>query len=764
MATAVSASTTCNKPIGSRKPVLAQADANYKFTTWENIKVAITHIYNRNATALSFEELYRSAYNMIVYKYGDFLYENLRTLMHEHLSEDSKYLCSIPNEELLVAIRKKWYDNEISHKMIRDILMYLNSVYIPQNSLTSIYETGLSLFLDLILRNPEIRRRQQELVLDVVQRDRNGEVVDRSMLKFITGMLLELGNDVYVSEFETPYIAQLMNSLKTDSCAKFTELGPSGYLLYAENRIQQECDRALLFLDISSSNKVKDVVEVELLSNHLQNIIYSEGGLVSMLKNENVKDAYRMYNLLARVGRVETTSKKSTLAGNNKNTKSNVSVSSSATTVSTDDTCRGHVEMCKALSGHLLLEGKTVIDTAEGSFIDALLTLHDKYEMFLTKSFANNTHFHLTIRHAFDTFINNSDKTPEYLSLYIDEKLRKGLKGATDAEVDATLNRVITIFKYVSEKDVFERYFKQHLARRLLSNNSVSNDAEQQMISKFKAVCGIQFTSKLEIMFTDIRTSADVNERFAQQGISYVGPAINTQILTSGMWPITSVNMCNLPKEVAVAAEAFKEFYLANQSGRRLFYQPNFGTAEIKMMCEKKKYEVTMTTNQMVVLMLFNDKPTYKVSEIIELSNLSEKDVIRCVIALSHAKHPILTGNKEDKCGRDTIVSVNNKFRSKLYKIRIGTAGAQKEDDTQVQQTRAKIDEERAYHIDAAIVRIMKSRKTLSHNELISETIKILQSRFLPEPVAIKKRLGTLFEREYLERDKNDMRLYHYVA
>lgn len=50
----------------------------------------------------------------------------------------------------------------------------------------------------------------------------------------------------------------------------------------------------------------------------------------------------------------------------------------------------------------------------------------------------------------------------------------------------------------------------------------------------------------------------------------------------------------------------------------------------------------------------------------------------------------------------------------------------------------------------------MKARKTLEHSVLIAECIKQLQSRFLPSPQIIKKRIESLIEREYLERSKTD--------
>eukprot|EP01084_Bolivina_argentea_P199442 341268_1 len=68
----------------------------------------------------------------------------------------------------------------------------------------------------------------------------------------------------------------------------------------------------------------------------------------------------------------------------------------------------------------------------------------------------------------------------------------------------------------------------------------------------------------------------------------------------------------------------------------------------------------------------------------------------------------------------------------------------------------------RRHQMDAAIVRIMKARKTLKHHDLVTEVIKQLRGRFTPKPADIKKRIANLIELEYLERDENDRQLYHY--
>ncbi len=70
------------------------------------------------------------------------------------------------------------------------------------------------------------------------------------------------------------------------------------------------------------------------------------------------------------------------------------------------------------------------------------------------------------------------------------------------------------VFKYVEDKDVFQKFYSNMLARRLVSNASVSEDAEGQMISLLKGACGFEYTSKLQRMFHDMTTSRELCTRF----------------------------------------------------------------------------------------------------------------------------------------------------------------------------------------------------------------------------------------------------------
>ena len=59
----------------------------------------------------------------------------------------------------------------------------------------------------------------------------------------------------------------------------------------------------------------------------------------------------------------------------------------------------------------------------------------------------------------------------------------------------------MVVFKYIEDKDVFQKFYSKMLAKRLVGHLSASDDAEASMISKLKESCGFEYTSKLQRMF-----------------------------------------------------------------------------------------------------------------------------------------------------------------------------------------------------------------------------------------------------------------------
>ena len=104
----------------------------------------------------------------------------------------------------------------------------------------------------------------------------------------------------------------------------------------------------------------------------------------------------------------------------------------------------------------------------------------------LPTAFSSDKQFYNALNQSFEYFVNLNQHSPEYISLFVDEQLRKGMKGTSEEEVEAVLDKVVMLFRYLQEKDVFEKYYKQHLAKRLLGGRSISDDAERSMIGKLK--------------------------------------------------------------------------------------------------------------------------------------------------------------------------------------------------------------------------------------------------------------------------------------
>lgn len=64
--------------------------------------------------------------------------------------------------------------------------------------------------------------------------------------------------------------------------------------------------------------------------------------------------------------------------------------------------------------------------------VQSLLELKDQYDKFLNQSFNNDRRFKQMISSVFENFLNLNQRSPEYLSLFVDDKLKKGNKDVSD--------------------------------------------------------------------------------------------------------------------------------------------------------------------------------------------------------------------------------------------------------------------------------------------------------------------------------------------
>lgn len=148
---------------GKRKGI-AGGDVNFD-TTWNVLERAFSEIHTKNASQLSFEELYRNAYKIVLKKQGEELYNrvaqfeadwlsnNVRTDVVRLLTPPLMFLRDatgrtlsttaerrVAGEEFLRSLKEKWEDHQVCMGMLTDVLMYM----VSRSSLDSADVMGLT--------------------------------------------------------------------------------------------------------------------------------------------------------------------------------------------------------------------------------------------------------------------------------------------------------------------------------------------------------------------------------------------------------------------------------------------------------------------------------------------------------------------------------------------------------------------------------------------------------------------------------------------
>ncbi|XP_055500688.1 cullin-4A-like [Leucoraja erinacea] len=725
------------KPAASRKLLIKnfkdkpKLPDNYTRDTWQKLHEAVGTIQNSTSIKYNLEELYQAVENLCSYKVSATLYKQLRQVCEDHVKaqiQQFRDTDSLDSSLFLKKINKCWQDHCRQMIMIRSIFLFLDRTYVLQSSmLPSIWDIGLELFRTHIINDKTVQNKTIDGILLLIEKERNGEAVDRSLIRSLLSMLSDL--QVYQESFEQRFLEETNCLYAAEGQRLMQEREVPEYLHHVNKRLEEEADRVITYLDQSTQKWLVASVEKQLLGEHLTAIL--QKGLNHLLDENRVADLTLLYQLFSRV-------------------KGGLQV------------------LLQHWNEYIKTFGTTIVVNPEKdkTMVEELLDFKDKVDHIIEVCFLKNEKFINTMKEAFETYINKRPNKPaELIAKYVDSKLRAGNKEATDEELERMLDKIMIIFRFIHGKDVFEAFYKKDLAKRLLVGKSASVDAEKSMLSKLKHECGAAFTSKLEGMFKDMELSKDVMVQFKQYIQNQNDPSridLTVNILTMGYWPTYTPMEIHLPAEMVKLQEVFKMFYLGKHSGRKLQWQATLGHSVLKADIKEGKKELQVSLFQTLVLLMFNEGDEFSVEEIKTATGIEDSELKRTLQSLACGKARVL--NKAPK-GKDVEdgdkLIFNDDFKHKLFRIKINQI-QMKETVEEQTSTTERVFQDRQYQIDAAIVRIMKMRKTLSHNLLVSELYN--QLKFPVKPGDLKKRIESLIDRDYMERDKDNANQYHYVA
>ncbi|KAL1736658.1 Cullin [Schizophyllum commune] len=749
-------------------------------TTWKYLEDGVDHIMTKLQSGVSYSKymsLYTVAYNYCTSSkihqamvdssaglgnrsganlMGSDLYNHLIKYFVGHLKSIREHAETLQDEALLKYYAEEWDRYTTGANYINRLFTYLNRHWVKRErdegrkGVYPVYILALvqwknNLFFPIQAKETRIA----SACLRLIEQHRNGEIIDQGLVKKVVDSFVSLGLDeaditkvcldVYRDHFETPFLADTEKYYKTESDTFLAQNSISDYLKKAEERLREEEDRVERYLNNQTRKPLVAKCEHALIREHSELMWESFQQLLDYDKDE---DLQRMYALLARIP-------------------------------------EGLEPLRKRFEEHVKRAGIAAVDkligAGEGSgpdavepkaYVDALLNVHSKNSEIVQRSFRGEAGFVASLDKACRDFVNrngatgsSSSKSSELIAKHADLLLRKTNKVSEEEDLETALNRVMVLFKYIEDKDVFQQFYTTKLSKRLIHGVSASDEAEASMISKLKEACGFEYTNKLQRMFTDMSLSKDLTEQFKERmAQNHDDNDINFSIMVLGtnFWPLNPpTHDFIIPQAIIPVYDRFQRYYQSKHSGRKLTWLWNYSKNELRTNYLNQKYILLTSSYQMAVLLQYNTHDTLSLDELVAATSIPKELMTQILALLVKAK--VLVSEETDQ------YDFHPCFKSKKIRVNLNQPikAEVKAESSEVMKT---VDEDRKYVIQATIVRIMKARKTMKNQQLIQEVISQISTRFAPKIPDIKKAIDTLLEKDYIERVEGAKDTFAYVA
>jgi cullin 1 len=233
--------------------------------------------------------------------------------------------------------------------------------------------------------------------------------------------------------------------------------------------------------------------------------------------------------------------------------------------------------------------------------------------------------------------------------------------------------------------------------------------------------------------------------------------------LTTGYWPSYPKDTIKLPSQMLSYVDSFSEYYGSKTENRQLTWVHSLGTLALQGNFDKRPLDLHVTTTQAAILLLFNERDTYEIKEMMSILGIDAPTIKNNLRTLVSGRVKVLLKNPAKGYDISHRIKVNRKFVSPSRLVRVPNA-ITKTSNVERKKAQEDVQEDRKHAVEASIVRIMKARKTLTHTQLMNEVADQLTKRFKPDRKQIKLRIADLISREYLCRDEENSQVYKYLA
>ncbi|KAF8329112.1 Cullin family-domain-containing protein [Cantharellus anzutake] len=567
----------------------------------------------------------------------------------------------------------------------------------------------------------------------------------RDTIRSLVHLLAVYG--IYEVVFEASYADITREYYKKENRQLYNESKAVDWIRHCSARLDQEERRLKDCCSEFPSHRIISIVQDRLMRNNVTDK-FSQAAIEKLMNEKDEKGLSQMYNLYCRVQSVPELR----------------------------ESFKAYVKTVVQLEVH-----KTDNDA---NMIHSLISLKDFIDGVVKTCFVSRTRqadvgplpldsddFIHAVRDAFTVAVGTRKNKPaELMAKHLDGILRQGQKGMSDCDFQKQVDEVMALHAFTPDRDVFRTFYMRALAKRVILRRSASDDFEKQLLAKLANSYDREF-EKGQQMFNDLELSRNLQADFHALR-EHIGHSINDcdsftmMVLQPSAWPTYKPSPLLLPAGMRAAMDHFNEFYMSKFRGRQLQWIHHLGTASLIGRFPKGEKELVLSLEQACVLLLFAEEDVMELTfwEIHEQINMDKEDLKRTLQSLALGKKRVFKKHPSSKdVNNNDVFSVNISFEDERRIVRVNNIQV-KESAAENAQATESIAITRDLQLQAAIVRIMKAKKALTHSELVTTTVDAVKQHFYPDVAMIKAQISQLVDMEYLERDESDPSLYRYLA
>ncbi|CAA9989025.1 cullin-like protein, putative [Plasmodium knowlesi strain H] len=416
----------------------------------------------------------------------------------------------------------------------------------------------------------------------------------------------------------------------------------------------------------------------------------------------------------------------------------------------------------------------------------------------------------------------SSDSCDEEMIHVHTEKMEKLFKKYHDVGkyIINTVTIILSLFKYLSDKEKFEKYYRTYMCKRLINDKNFNIVLDVKVFKTLKKECGPQFTKKIETILKDMKYSCKGMQDFYKE-ISHDGIKLlkkkkySVNVIYNDVWEHNKLEGGIIyPEAIRLCNDYFCKYYALVNKAKNIKFLPLYGLCTLKVdfgKIEEKKYRTlsssscenaehsesdnsagkhlscgerdtkgaktngrngfqknkhnvheeenfkkrrrflfTVTTLQATVLLLFNKRPQYSIGELTDLTGFSRDHLIEYLkgIYTGYETNILIYDEAHENFQLNVNFQTDNKYlvvnySDQTYKDNTAIP-ALTQDDKEL--------EDRTLHIDASIVKFLKTCGKASERDICAHTRQKVNNCTNEQ---IKSRLASLISREFIFLQNN---------